>query len=84
MATRCQTCKPQSRRSARLWQTLSGRNWKHIKMAAIIQTLFNVQGWSGHNQLVPRLEDEVGDAKVPGRHREGVGLPDGGELEPEV
>ena len=44
----------------------------------------NFQGWAGHDQLFARLKDEVRDAKVLGGHREGVGLPDGGELEPEV
>ena len=42
------------------------------------------QGWAGHDQLFARLEDEVRDAKVLGSHREGVGLPDGGKLQPQV
>ena len=44
----------------------------------------NVQGWAGHDQLFPRLEDEVRDAKVVGGHREGVRLPDGGKLQSQV
>ena len=44
----------------------------------------NSQGWARHDQLLPRLEDEVGDAKVVGGHREGVRLPDGGQLQSQV